>query len=127
MRKVTIIGAGNVGSSVALYLAEHKIADVYLLDIVKGLPEGKALDAEEAAPIRRYDIELRGCTDFSCMVDSDIVVITAGIARRPGMSRDDLLNTNAKIIKSVSEKVAEYAPNSIIIIKCINVLISNVK
>ncbi len=115
MKKVTIIGAGNVGSSVALYLAEHKIADVYLIDIVEGLPEGKALDAEEAAPIRRYDIELRGCTDFSCMVDSDIVVITAGIARRPGMSRDDLLNTNAKIIKSVSEKAAEYAPNSIII------------
>jgi len=115
MKKVTIVGAGNVGSSVALYLAEHKIADVYLVDIVEGLPEGKALDAEEAAPIRRYDIELRGSTDFSCMVDSDIVVITAGIARRPGMSRDDLLNTNAKIIKSVSGKVTEYAPNSIII------------
>ncbi|UCG30011.1 MAG: malate dehydrogenase [candidate division WOR-3 bacterium] len=115
MKKVTIVGAGNVGSSVALYLAEHKIADIYLVDVVEGLPEGKALDAEEAAPIRRYDVELRGCTDFSCMVDSDIVVITAGIARRPGMSRDDLLNTNAKIIKSVSEKVAEYAPNSIII------------
>lgn len=115
MKKVTIVGAGNVGSSVALYLAEHKIADIYLVDVVEGLPEGKALDAEEAAPIRRYDVELRGCTDFSCMVDSDIVVITAGIARRPGMSRDDLLNTNAKIIKSVSEKVAQYAPNSIII------------
>lgn len=115
MKKVSIIGAGNVGSSVALYLAEHKIADVYLLDVVEGLPEGKALDAEEAAPIRRYDVELRGCTDFSCLVDSDVVVITAGIARKPGMSRDDLLNTNAKIIKSVSEKVAEFAPNTIVI------------
>jgi malate dehydrogenase len=115
MKKVSIIGAGNVGSSVALYLAEHKIADVYLLDVVDGLPEGKALDAEEAAPIRRYDVELRGCTDFSCLVDSDVVVITAGIARKPGMSRDDLLNTNAKIIKSVSEKVAEFAPNTIVI------------
>lgn len=115
MKKVSIIGAGNVGSSVALYLAEHKIADVYLIDVVEGLPEGKALDAEEAAPIRRYDVELRGCTDFSCMVDSEIVVITAGIARQPGMSRDDLLNTNAKIIRSVSEKAAEFAPNSIII------------
>ncbi|MDH4211159.1 MAG: malate dehydrogenase [candidate division WOR-3 bacterium] len=115
MKKVSIIGAGNVGSSVALYLAEHKIADVYLIDVVEGLAEGKALDAEEAAPIRRYDVELRGCTDFSCMVDSEIVVITAGIARQPGMSRDDLLNTNAKIIKSVSEKAAEFAPNSIII------------
>ncbi|MGD9380212.1 MAG: malate dehydrogenase [candidate division WOR-3 bacterium] len=115
MKKVSIIGAGNVGSSVALYLAEHKIADVYLLDVIDGLPEGKALDAEEAAPIRRYDVELRGCTDFSCLVDSDVVVITAGIARKPGMSRDDLLNTNAKIIKSVSEKVAEFAPNTIVI------------
>ena len=115
MKKVSIIGAGNVGSSVALYLAEHKIADVFLLDVVKGLPEGKALDAEEAAPIRRYDVELRGSIDFSNLVDSEIVVITAGIARQPGMSRDDLLNTNAKIIKSVSEKVAEFAPNSIII------------
>ncbi|MGD8979914.1 MAG: malate dehydrogenase, partial [candidate division WOR-3 bacterium] len=82
---------------------------------IDGLPEGKALDAEEAAPIRRYDVELRGCTDFSCLVDSDVVVITAGIARKPGMSRDDLLNTNAKIIKSVSEKVAEFAPNTIVI------------
>jgi malate dehydrogenase len=115
MKKVSIIGAGNVGSSVALYLAEHKIADVYLMDVVEGLPEGKALDAEEAAPIRRYDVELRGCTDFSCLTDSDVVVITAGIARKPGMSRDDLLNTNAKIIKSVSEKTAEFAPNSIVI------------
>lgn len=115
MKKVSIIGAGNVGSSVALYLAEHKIADVHLIDVVEGLPEGKALDAEEAAPIRRYDIELRGTTDFAALADSEIVVITAGIARQPGMSRDDLLNTNAKIIQSVSEKTAEYAPNSIII------------
>ena len=115
MKKVSIIGGGNVGSSVALYLAEHKIADVYLIDVIDGLPEGKALDAEEAAPIRRYDIELRGCTDFACLIDSDVVVITAGIARKPGMSRDDLLNTNAKIIRSVSEKVAEFAPNSIVI------------
>jgi malate dehydrogenase len=115
MKKVSIIGGGNVGSSVALYLAEHKIADVYLVDVIEGLPEGKALDAEEAAPIRRYDIELRGSADFACLVDSDVVVITAGIARKPGMSRDDLLNTNAKIIRSVSEKIAEFAPNSIII------------
>lgn len=115
MKKVSIIGAGNVGSSVALYLAEHKIADVYLIDVVQGLPEGKALDAEEGAPIRRYDIELRGTTDFAALADSEIVVITAGIARQPGMSRDDLLSTNAKIIKSVSEKTAEYAPNSVII------------
>jgi malate dehydrogenase len=115
MRKVSIIGSGNVGSSTALYLAEKRIADVFLFDVVEGLPEGKALDAEEGAPIRRYDIEIRGTEDFSQLVDSDVVVVTAGIARQPGMSRDDLLATNAKIIKAVSEKIAMYAPNAILI------------
>lgn len=115
MKKVSIIGGGNVGSSTALYLAEKRIADMYIIDVIEGLPEGKALDAEEAAPIRRYDVELRGSTDFSNLTDSDVVVITAGIARQPGMSRDDLLNTNARIIKSVCEKTAYYAPNAIII------------
>jgi malate dehydrogenase len=115
MKKVSIIGSGNVGSTTALYLAEKKIADIYLIDVIEGLSEGKALDAEEGAPIRRYDIELRGTTDFSKLVDSDVVVVTAGIARKPGMSREDLLNTNAKIIKSVSEKIATYTPNSVII------------
>jgi malate dehydrogenase len=98
-----------------LYLAEKKIADIFLIDVIEGLSEGKALDAEEGAPIRRYDIELRGTTDFSEMADSDVVVVTAGIARKPGMSREDLLNTNARIIKSVCEKAAMYAPNSILI------------
>ncbi len=116
MKKVSIIGAGNVGSSTALYLVEKKIADVYLFDVIEGLSEGKALDAEEGAPIRRYDVELRGTTDFSLLTDSDVVVVTAGIARKPGMSRDDLLNTNAKIMKSCSEKIAKYAPNSIIVV-----------
>src|SRR4030043_1025865 len=115
MKKVSIIGGGNVGSSTALYLAEKRIADIHLIDVIEGLAEGKALDAEEAAPIRHYDIELRGSTDFSNLKDSDVVVVTAGIARQPGMSRDDLLNTNARIIKSVSEKTAYYTPNAIII------------
>jgi len=115
MNKVSIIGSGNVGTSTALYLAEKKIADISLIDVVEGLSEGKALDAEESAPIRKYDIELRGTTDFSELAGSDVVVVTAGIARKPGMSRADLLNTNAKIIKSVSEKIAQYAPNSIIV------------
>jgi malate dehydrogenase len=116
MKKVSIIGSGNVGSSTALYLAEKQIADIYQIDVIEGLSEGKALDAEEAAPIRRYDVELRGSTDFADMKDSDVVVVTAGVARRPGMSRDDLLNTNARIIRSVSEKIAEYAPNAVVII-----------
>ncbi|MGB3479485.1 MAG: malate dehydrogenase [bacterium] len=115
MNKVSIIGSGNVGSSTALYLAEKKIADISLIDVVEGLSEGKALDAEESAPIRKYDIELRGTTDFSELAGSDVVVVTAGIARKPGMSRADLLSTNAKIMKSVSEKIAQYAPNSIIV------------
>ena len=116
MSKVSIIGSGNVGSTTALYLAEKKIADIYLFDIVEGLSVGKALDAEEGAPIRRYDIEIRGAEDFSKLSDSDVVVITAGVARRPGMSRDDLLVTNSKIMKSVAEKVAQYTPNSIIVV-----------
>lgn len=115
MNKVSIIGSGNVGSSTALYLAEKKIADIYLIDVVEGLSEGKALDAEESAPIRKYDIEIRGTTDFSDLAGSDVVVVTAGIARKPGMSRADLLNTNANIMKSVSRKIAQYAPNSIIV------------
>ncbi len=116
MNKVSIIGSGNVGSTTALYLAEKKLADIYLFDVVEGLPRGKALDAEEGAPIRRYDIEIRGTEDFSALTDSDVVVITAGVARRPGMSRDDLLATNSKIMKSVAEKVAQYTPNSIIVV-----------
>lgn len=115
MNKVSIIGSGNVGTSTALYLAEKKIADVCLIDVVEGLSEGKALDAEESAPIRKYDIELRGTTNFSELAGSDVVVVTAGIARKPGMSRADLLNTNANIIKSVSEKIAQYTPNSILV------------
>lgn len=115
MKKVSIVGSGNVGSSTALYLAEKKIADIFLFDVIEGLPEGKALDAEEGAPIRRYDIEIRGTEEFSELVDSDVVVVTAGIARQPGMSRDDLLATNAKIVKSVSEKIAKYTPNSIVV------------
>ncbi|MEW6685334.1 MAG: malate dehydrogenase [Candidatus Edwardsbacteria bacterium] len=115
MKKVSIIGSGHVGSTTALYLAEKKIADIYLLDVIEGLSEGKALDAEEAAPIRKYDIELRGTEDFSQLTNSDVVVLTAGIARQPGMSREDLLATNTKIVKSVSEKIAKYAPNSVIV------------
>lgn len=115
MKKVTIIGSGNVGASSALYISEKRLADVVLIDIVEGLAYGKALDSVEAAPIRRYDTHILGTTDFSEMADSDVVVVTAGKARTPGMSRDDLLQINAKIIASVSREIARYAPNSIII------------
>ena len=115
MKKVTIIGSGNVGSSCALYVSEKRLADVVLIDIVEGLAHGKALDSVEAAPIRKYDTRITGTTDFAAMEGSDVVVMTAGKARTPGMSRDDLLQINAKIISSVAKEIARYAPNSILI------------
>jgi malate dehydrogenase len=115
MKKVTIIGSGNVGATSALYISEKRLADVILIDVVEGLAHGKALDSVEAAPIRNYDTRIYGTTDFSEMRDSDVIVVTAGKARTPGMSRDDLLQINAKITTSVSREIARYAPNSIII------------
>ena len=115
MKKVTVIGSGNVGAASALYIAEKRLADVVLIDIVEGLAHGRALDSIEAAPIRHYDTHIMGTTDFSAMEGSDVVVMTAGKARTPGMSRDDLLQVNAKIITAVSKEIARYAPNSILI------------
>lgn len=115
MKKVTIIGSGNVGASCALYIAEKRLADVVLIDVVEGLAYGKALDSVEAAPIRKYDMTITGTTDFSAMVDSDVIVMTAGKARTPGMSRDDLLAVNAKICTAVSNEIARYAPNAILV------------
>lgn len=115
MKKVTVIGSGNVGTAAALYISEKRLANVVLIDVVEGLAHGRALDSVQAAPIRHYDTRIQGTTDFSAMKDSDVVVVTAGKARTPGMSRDDLLQINAKIITSVSREIAKYAPNTIII------------
>jgi len=115
MKKVTIIGSGHVGASSALYISEKRLANVVLIDVVEGLAHGRALDSVEAAPIRHYDTRINGTTNFAEMVDSDVVVVTAGKARKPGMSRDDLLKINAKIISSISKEIARYAPNTIII------------
>jgi malate dehydrogenase len=115
MAKVTVIGSGNVGASTALYISEKRIADVLLIDVVEGMAQGKALDAIEAGPLRKYDTWIDGGIEFSDMQDSDVVVVTAGKARTPGMSRDDLLQINAKIIKLISEQISIYAPNSIVI------------
>jgi malate dehydrogenase len=115
MAKVTVIGSGNVGASTALYISEKRIADVLLIDVVEGMAQGKALDAIEAGPLRKYDTWIDGGIEFSDMRDSDVVVVTAGKARTPGMSRDDLLQINAKIIKLISEQISIYAPNSIVI------------
>ena len=119
MKKVTIIGSGNVGASAALYVSEKRLANVVLIDIVDGLAHGRALDSVQAAPVRHYDTRIEGTTDFSAMEGSDVVVVTAGKARTPGMSRDDLLQINAKIIASVSREIARYAPN------CILIMVSN--
>ncbi len=113
--KVAVIGAGNVGASLALYLAEDDVADVVLLDIVEGMPQGKALDLLEAAPIRGYDSRVIGSNDYSEMKGADIVVVTAGVARKPGMSREDLLNTNSKILSEVVDNIVRYAPDSFIL------------
>jgi malate dehydrogenase len=116
-RKATVIGAGNVGATAAMRLAEKELADVVLIDIIEGVPEGKCLDLAEAAPIEGHDCKLMGCAgNYSEAKDSDIVIITAGIPRKPGMSRDDLLSTNMAIMRTVTKEVALVAHNAILII-----------
>lgn len=115
-KKVTVIGAGNVGATTAQRLAEKELADVVLIDIIEGMPQGKALDLMEAAPIEKHDATLIGTNGYEASAESDIIVITAGIPRKPGMSRDDLIATNAKIMKTAVEQVAPLSPNAILII-----------
>src|SRR3989338_7906967 len=114
--KVTVVGAGNVGASVAQYVVEKELADVVLTDVIDGLPQGKALDLLETGPVHGYDCRLIGSNDYKETAGSDIVVITAGLARKPGMSRDDLLFKNAEIVKGVVEQVVRHSPNSILIV-----------
>lgn len=117
VNKITVVGAGNVGATAAQRLAEKELAkQVVLVDVVEGVPQGKGLDQWQSAPIELYDTRIVGTNGYDETVDSDIVVITAGIARKPGMSRDDLMNTNAGIVKSVAENVARTSPNAILII-----------
>jgi malate dehydrogenase len=113
--KVSVIGAGNVGAEVARRLAEKDLADIVLVDIIEGIPQGKALDMLQAGPVVGYDSRVTGTNDFSDIKDSQIVVMTAGLARKPGMSRDDLLQKNAEITTSVMQKIKEFAPNSIVL------------
>ncbi len=117
-KKVTVVGAGNVGATLVQRLAEMEICDVVVLDIpqTEGMPAGKALDIMESGPIYGYDSKVTGTTSYEATANSDIVVITAGIPRKPGMSRDDLLNTNAGIVKQVTENIVKHSPNSILII-----------
>jgi malate dehydrogenase len=115
-RKVSIIGAGNVGATAAYYVAEKVIADIVMVDIAEGVTQAKALDFLHAGPMRRYDVSIRGTADFSEIADSDVVVITAGLPRKPGMDRMDLLKVNAGIVKSAAGHISKHAPNATIIV-----------
>src|SRR5437016_2625178 len=115
-KKVSIVGSGNVGATAAHWIASKELADVVLIDIVEGVPQGKGLDLLEAMPIEKRDCHIVGTNDYADTANSDIVVITAGIPRKPGMSRDDLLNTNYKIMQDVIGKVTAQSPNCILIV-----------
>src|SRR5512140_3955735 len=108
-KRITVVGAGNVGATTAQRLAERNYADIVLVDIVEGLPQGKALDLQEAGPVVGYDCQIVGTNDYADTANSDIAVITSGIARKPGMSRDDLVLTNMNIVKSVTEQIVRYS------------------
>jgi malate dehydrogenase len=114
--KITIVGAGNVGATTAHWAVAKELGDVILIDIIEGLPQGKALDLAESAPLEGFDCRLVGTNDYADTANSDVVVVTAGIARRPGMSRDDLLQTNAKIVSTVVSQVVRYSPNAYMIV-----------
>ena len=115
-KKITIVGAGNVGSTAAHWIMAKELADVVLIDVVEGIPQGKALDLSQAIPIERSDVHITGTNDYADTADSDIVIITAGIPRKPGMSRDDLLHTNFKIMSDVVSKVVTYSPETVLIV-----------
>jgi malate dehydrogenase len=116
MNKISIIGAGNTGSSAAHWLAERELADIVLLDVVEGMPQGKSLDLRQAMPIIGRDAEVIGTNDYADTKGSDIIIITAGIARKPGMSRDDLLKTNAEIVGKAATETLKHSPDAIFIV-----------
>lgn len=113
--KITIIGAGNVGATAAHWAASQELGDIVLLDVAEGVPQGKALDLLEAAPVEGFDCNIIGTNSYKDTANSDVVIITAGLARKPGMSRDDLLIKNAEIVRGVSEQIAKYSPDAHII------------
>ncbi len=113
MHKVSIIGAGYVGATAVYYIAEKNLADIVMVDVVKGLPQAKALDYLHAAPMRKYNVNISGTNDYKDIADSDVVVISAGIPRKPGKDQMDLMKINEKKKKKASQAIAEYAPNAI--------------
>lgn len=116
MKKITVVGAGFVGATAVQRIAEKELGDVVMTDVIEGMPQGKALDLMESAPIEGFDVDVLGTNDYRDIEGSDVVVITAGIARKPGMSRDDLVKINSKIVGEVSENIKKYAPESIVIV-----------
>jgi malate dehydrogenase len=115
-KKLTIVGAGNVGATAAHWAASKELGDVVLIDIVEGVPQGKGLDLMEASPVEGFDSNIIGTNNYEDTADSDVAIVTAGIPRKPGMSRDDLLKTNYKIVSTVAENIVRYSPNAIIIV-----------
>lgn len=115
-RKIAVIGAGNVGATCAQYLAEANLADVVMVDIIEGMPQGKALDLTEAGPIRGYNCNVKGTNKYSDIKGADLVIMTAGLPRKPGMSREDLLAKNADIVKTAATNIKKYAPKSFVIV-----------
>jgi malate dehydrogenase len=115
-KKITVVGAGNVGATLVQRLAERDYADIVMLDIVEGMPQGKALDLRESGPVVGYDTYITGTNDYADTAGSDICVITSGLPRKPGMSRDDLIATNMKIVREVTEKLVAVSPNTILIV-----------
>jgi malate dehydrogenase len=115
-KKVTVVGAGNVGANCALRIAGKELADVVLVDVIEGVPQGKGLDILQSGPVEGYDVNIVGANDYGPTANSDIVVITAGFPRKPGMSRDDLLLANYEVVKSATEQAVKHSPNSILIL-----------
>jgi malate dehydrogenase len=115
-KKITVVGAGNVGATVAHRLADKQLGDVVMIDILEGIPQGKGLDLLQSGPIEGYDVTIKGTNDYADTANSDLVVMTAGFPRKPGMSRDDLLKANFDVVKSTVEQVVKYSPDSILIV-----------
>jgi malate dehydrogenase len=115
-KKITVVGAGNVGANCALRIADKELADVVLVDVIEGVPQGKALDLLQSGPVQGYDVTVTGANDYEPTANSDIVILTAGFPRKPGMSRDDLLLANYDVVRAATEQIAKYSPNSILIV-----------
>src|ERR1700755_1002816 len=115
-KKVTVVGGGNVGASCALNIAFKELADVVLVDVQEGVPMGKGLDMLQTGPIEGYDVKVTGANDYESTANSDVIVITAGLARKPGQNRDDLLMKNNDVMKSVTEQAVKHSPNAILVL-----------